>query len=72
MPLFRLVGFTTLSCGCLVGRYREVALNREVDYVEEKGNACWSSSHQRNQVVAAERATADRTRTPALAAAAHA
>ncbi len=72
MPLFRLVGFATLSCGCLVGRYREVALNREVDYVEEKGNVCWSSDHQRNQVVTSEHATADRTRTPAVAAAAHA
>ncbi len=52
MPLFRLVGFTTLSCGCLVARYRDVALSTEVDYVEEKGNACWSSDHQRNQAVA--------------------
>ena len=68
MPLFRLVGFTTLSCGCLVGRYRDVALSREVDYVEEKGNACWSSDHQRNQAVATELAAADKTPTPAVAA----
>ena len=37
MSLVRLLGFTTLQCGCLVGRYREVATNREVAYIEEKG-----------------------------------
>ena len=37
MSLFRLLGFTTLACGCVVGRYREVATSREVRYVEEKG-----------------------------------
>jgi hypothetical protein len=36
MSLVRLLGFTTLSCGCVVGRYREVATSREVTYVEEK------------------------------------
>ena len=34
----RLLGFTTLGCGCIVGRYRELATNREVNYIEEKGN----------------------------------
>ena len=33
----RLLGFTTLGCGCIVGRYRELATNRDVNYVEEKG-----------------------------------
>ena len=37
MSLVRLLGFTTLTCGCVVGRYREVASSREVSYVEEKG-----------------------------------
>ena len=37
MSLVRLLGFTTLGCGCVVGRYREVATSREVTYVEEKG-----------------------------------
>ena len=36
----RLLGFTTLGCGCIVGRYRELATNRDVNYVEEKGNGC--------------------------------
>ena len=35
MSLVRLLGFTTLACGCVVGRYREVATSREVTYVEE-------------------------------------
>ena len=69
MPLFRLVGFTTLSCGCLVGRYREVAIDREVDYVEEKGSGCWSSDHQRNQLVSTGLTSPD---APAVPVAAHA
>jgi hypothetical protein len=32
MSLVRLLGFTTLACGCVVGRYREVATSREVAY----------------------------------------
>ena len=34
----RLLGFTTLTCGCVTGHYREIATNREVTYVEEKGS----------------------------------
>jgi hypothetical protein len=55
MSLVRLLGFTTLSCGCVVGRYREVATSREVTYVEEKGRSCPSHGHRRNHTVAAER-----------------
>lgn len=51
MSLFRLLGFSTLSCGCVVGRYREVATSREVRYVEEKGKACASHHHRRNHTV---------------------
>ena len=40
MSLVRLLGFTTMACGCVSGRYREVGTNREVTYIEEKGNAC--------------------------------
>ena len=40
MSLVRLLGFTTLSCGCVTGKYREVATHREVMYVEEKGSEC--------------------------------
>ena len=46
MSLVRLLGFTTLSCGCVVGRYRELATNREVSYVEEKGQTCDAHGHQ--------------------------
>lgn len=54
MSLVRLLGFTTLACGCVVGRYREVATSREVAYVEEKGQACGSHGHRRNHTVVAE------------------
>lgn len=57
MSLVRLLGFTTLSCGCVVGRYREVATSREVTYVEEKGKGCASHGHRRNHTIAAARAT---------------
>ena len=55
MSLVRLLGFTTLTCGCVVGRYREVATSREVTYVEEKGKGCASHGHRRNHTVAADR-----------------
>jgi len=55
MSLVRLLGFTTLGCGCVVGRYREVATSREVTYVEEKGKSCGSHTHRRNHTIAAER-----------------
>jgi len=55
MSLVRLLGFTTLGCGCVVGRYREVASSREVTYVEEKGKTCASHGHRRNHTIAAER-----------------
>ena len=58
MSLVRLLGFTTLSCGCVVGRYREVATSREVTYVEEKGKGCDSHSHRRNHTVASARFSA--------------
>jgi hypothetical protein len=51
MSLVRLLGFTTLRCGCVVGRYREVATSREVTYVEEKGKTCVSAGHRRNHTV---------------------
>ena len=51
MSLVRLLGFTTLGCGCVLGRYREVATSREVTYVEEKGKSCNSQGHRRNHTV---------------------
>jgi len=55
MSLVRLLGFTTLACGCASGRYREIATSREVTYIEEKGVACGVPGHQRNQPVSADR-----------------
>jgi hypothetical protein len=53
--LVRLLGFTTLACGCVTGRYREVATNREITYVEEKGHGCQVASHRRNHTLAPSR-----------------
>ena len=53
--LVRLLGFARLSCGCVTGRYREVATNREITYVEEKGHVCDVSSHRRNHTIAPSR-----------------
>jgi hypothetical protein len=55
MSLVRLLGYTTLTCGCVVGRYREVASSRELTYVEEKGATCASHGHRRNHTVVTER-----------------
>jgi hypothetical protein len=55
MGVVRIIGFATLACGCVVGRYRDVASTREVVYVEEKGVACQSHAHRRNQTISAER-----------------
>jgi hypothetical protein len=51
----RLLGFRTLACGCVIGRYRELATSRELTYVEEKGTQCDAQGHRRNHTVSAER-----------------
>jgi hypothetical protein len=53
--LVRLLGFTTLSCGCVTGRYREVATHREITYIEEKGGGCAHHAHRRNHTLAPAR-----------------
>jgi hypothetical protein len=55
MSLVRLLGFTTLGCGCVTGRYREVATNREITYIEEKGSSCDCTAHRRNHTVSTSR-----------------
>ena len=55
MSLVRLLGFTTLGCGCVTGHYREIATNREVTYVEEKGAACEQQAHRRNHTLSTAR-----------------
>ena len=54
MSLVRLLGFTTLDCGCVVGRYRELGAARDVNYVEEKGVACDRQAHRRNHTTGAD------------------
>jgi len=55
MAIVRLMGFTTLNCGCVSGRYREVGTARDITYIEEKGLSCPHSSHQRNQPLRPDR-----------------
>ena len=55
MSLVRLLSFTTLACGCVTGKYREIATHREVVYVEEKGSGCAHHAHRRNQTLAPAR-----------------
>jgi hypothetical protein len=57
MSLVRLLGFRTLGCGCVIGRYRELATSRELTYVEEKGVGCDLYGHRRNHTIATERAS---------------
>jgi hypothetical protein len=58
MSLVRLLGFRTLACGCVIGRYRELATSRELTYIEEKGARCDLSGHRRNHTIAPERTAA--------------
>ena len=39
----------------MTGHYREVATNREVTYVEEKGVSCDLTGHRRNHTLSASR-----------------
>jgi len=55
MSVVRLLGFSTLTCGCVVGRYRDVGSTREIVYVEEKGASCESQAHRRNHTVSPDR-----------------
>ena len=55
MSLVRLLGFTTLACGCVIGKYREVATSREVSYIEEKGQSCRTHTHRRNHTISVDR-----------------
>ena len=55
MSLVRVLGYTSLACGCLTGHYREVATSREVTYVEEKGTTCAHHGHRRNHTLAQAR-----------------
>ena len=55
MSLVRLLGFSTLGCGCVIGRYRDVAPSREINYVEEKGAECHQQGHRRNHTLSSLR-----------------
>jgi hypothetical protein len=55
MSLVRLLGFKTLTCGCVSGRYRETGSDREITYIEEKGASCATAGHRRNQPVSPDR-----------------
>jgi len=58
MSFVRLLGFATLPCGCIVGRYRDLASRRELAYIEEKGRTCEAREHRRNHTVQAPQTAA--------------
>ena len=58
MSLVRLLGFRTLTCGCVIGRYRDLASGRELTYVEEKGQDCSAYGHRRNHTITVDRGIA--------------
>ena len=69
MSLVRLLGFRTLACGCVIGCYRELATERELRYVEEKGVQCDLQSHRRNHTILADRpetTSPSQTKSPSL------
>ena len=68
MSVVRLLGFATLDCGCVVGRYQDVNANREVAYVEEKGPVCAAHLHRRNHTIAVAPAPRPFPATPQLEA----
>jgi hypothetical protein len=72
MSLVRLLGFRTLPCGCVVGRYLDLSGNREVVYVEEKGGECPDHTHRRNHAIPRSPAGADSVPAMALVAVAKA
>jgi len=51
MSLVRLLGFETLRCGCVIGRYHEVSSGMPIRYVEEKGPDCQERAHRKNHAV---------------------
>jgi hypothetical protein len=60
MSFVRLLGISTLTCGCVIGRYREIGTEREVTYVEQKGTACGQHRHRRNQPIRSASLTPER------------
>jgi hypothetical protein len=67
MSIVKLLGFETLTCGCVVGHYRDAGTISIVTYVEEKATTCGEASHRRNHAVMSRRRRAS---APAAAAAA--
>lgn len=67
MSIVKLLGFDTLTCGCVVGHYRDAGTISVVTYVEEKATTCGEASHRRNHAVMSRRR---RGSAPATAAAA--
>ncbi len=68
MSIVKLLGFETLTCGCVVGHYRDAGTISVVSYIEEKATTCADASHRRNHAVMARRQR--RTAPPAAARAA--
>lgn len=68
MSIVRLLGFETLTCGCVVGHYRDAGTISVVTYVEEKATTCGEASHRRNHAIMSRRRRASAPATAAAAA----
>ncbi len=55
--LVRLLRFTTLECGCVVGLYKELGSPKKVAFIEEKGWGC--RAHRRNRRISEDRLARD-------------
>lgn len=55
MSIVKLLGFETLTCGCLVGHYRDAGATTPVTYIEEKATTCVEATHRRNHALVARR-----------------
>lgn len=51
MSFVRLRGYSTLSCGCVIGHYHELGSERDVSYVEQKGASCSNPQHRSNKTI---------------------
>jgi hypothetical protein len=54
MGYVKLLGLSTLPCGCVLGRYRDLSAGRDLAYVEQKGSDCRSRRHRRNRTLRPE------------------
>ncbi|MGE3844214.1 MAG: hypothetical protein AB7I50_21795 [Vicinamibacterales bacterium] len=66
MSFVRLRGYSTLSCGCVIGHYHELGSERDVSYVEQKGTSCANPKHRHNKTIRPATLAAQKPQSAAL------